>query len=224
MGLLNKLLGGGAEGCRESMRDAYEHHAKAARAKHMDSPHLIGLYGALRSRYRARGLAMDEAVMWGELAPFLAMEPAMSIVALSEYVAFQEQHAGVRREWLGNTIRRAMQAPKVGTMTEVVRLAVVSRVAWCELLEPATVAALEGEPDTEGESAAQAQRQTGVAAERHERRTLVSNRHDARGRSRARRLRRQHGPRPTGRAPAVHGHVEHASSRCSTRRRTRGPG
>ena len=166
MGLLNKLLGGGAKGCRESMRDAYEHHAKAARAKHLDSPHLSGLYGALRSRYRARGLAMDEAVMWGELAPFLAMEPAMSIVALSEYVAFQEQHAGVRREWLGNTIRRAMQAPKVSTMTEVVRLAVVSRVAWCELLEPATVAALEGEPDTEGESAAQAQRQAGVAAER----------------------------------------------------------
>ena len=153
MGLLNKLLGD-AEARRESMRDAYEHHAKAAREKHMDSPHLIGLYGALRSRYRARGLAMDEAVMWGELAPFLAMEPAISIVALSEYVAFQEQHVGVRREWLGNTIRRAMQAPKVGTMTEVVRLAVVSRVAWCELLEPATVAALEGELDTEGESAA----------------------------------------------------------------------
>ena len=92
MGLLNKLLDGGAEGCRKSMRGAYEHHAKAAREKHMDSPHLIGLYGALRSRYRARGLAMDEAVMWGELAPFLAMEPAMSIAALSEYVAFQEQH------------------------------------------------------------------------------------------------------------------------------------
>ena len=166
MGLLNRLLGGGAEGCRKSMRDAYEHHAKAAREKHMDSPHLIGLYRALRSRYRARGLAMDEAVMWGELAPFLAMEPAMSIVALSEYVAFQEQHVGVRRDWLTNIIRRAMQAPKVGTMTEVVRLAVVSRVAWCELLDPATVAALEGEPDTEGESAAQAQRQIGFAAER----------------------------------------------------------
>lgn len=164
MGLLNKLLGGGADGCRKFMRDAYEHHAKAARAKHLDSPHLSGLYGALRSRYRARALAMDEAVMWGELAPFLAMEPAMSIVALSEYVAFQEQHVGVRREWLGNTIRRAMQAPKVGTMTEVVRLAVVSRVAWCELLEPATVAALEGEPNTEGESAAQAQRQIALAA------------------------------------------------------------
>src|SRR4030095_10143915 len=134
MGLLDKLLGG-AQGCREFMSDAYEHHAKAAREKHMDSPHLIELHGALRSRYRARGLAMDEAVMWGELAPFLAMEPAMSIAALSEYVAFQERHPGVRREWLGNTIRHAVQAPKVGTMTEVVRLAVASRVAWCELLE-----------------------------------------------------------------------------------------
>src|SRR4030095_12919767 len=51
MGLLDKLLGG-AQGCREFMRDAYEHHAKAAREKHMDAPHLIGLYGALRSRYR----------------------------------------------------------------------------------------------------------------------------------------------------------------------------
>ena len=162
MGLLDKLLSGGAEGCRKSMRDAYEHHAKAARGKHMDSPHLIALYGALRSRYRARGLAVDEAVMWGELAPFLAMEPAMSIVALSEYVAFQEQHVGVRRDWLTNIIRRALQAPKVGTMTEVVRLAVVSRVAWCELLEPAMVAALEGEV----ESAAQAKRPTGLAAER----------------------------------------------------------
>ena len=166
MSLLSKLLGGGAEGCRKSMRDAYEHHAKAAREKHMDSPHLIGLYGALRSRYRAHGLAIDDAVIWGELAPFLAMEPAMSIAALSEYVAFQERHPGVRREWLANTIRHAVQAPKVGTMTEVVRLAVVSRVAWCQLLEPATVAALEGGPDTEGESAAQAQRQTGLAADR----------------------------------------------------------
>ena len=165
MSLLGKLLGG-AESCRKSMRDAYEYHAKAAREKHMDSPHLIGLYRALRSRYRARGLAIDEAVMWGELAPFLAMEPAISIAALSEYAAFQEQHAGVRREWLGNTIRRAMQAPKVGTMTELVRLAVVSRVAWCELLEPTTIAALEGEPDSQGENAAQAQRQVGLAAER----------------------------------------------------------
>ena len=165
MGLLNKRLGG-AEGCREAMRDAYEQRAKAAREKHMDSPHLIGLYGALGSRYRARGLAVDEAVMWGELAPFLAMEPAMSIAALSEYAAYQEQHAGVRREWLGNAINRALQAPKAGTMTEGVHLGLVNRVAWCELLEPATVAALEDEAQTEDASAAQAQQQAELAAKR----------------------------------------------------------
>jgi putative membrane protein len=46
----------------------------------------------------------------------------------------------------------------------------VSRVAWCQLLEPATVAALEGGPDTEDESAAQAQRRAGLAAVGHARR------------------------------------------------------
>ena len=165
MGLLNKLLGGGAEGCRKSMRDAYEQSAKAAREKHMDSPHLIGLYGALGSRYRARGVAVNEAAMWGELAPFLAMEPAMSIAALSEYAAYQEQHAGVRRAWLGSAINRALQAPKAGT-TEGVRLGFVNRVAWCELLEPATVATLEGGAQTEGASAEQAQQQAELAAKR----------------------------------------------------------
>jgi hypothetical protein len=189
MGLLNKLLGGaegwreskllggaegwreskllgGAEGCRESMRGAYERRANAAREKHMESPHLVGLYGALGSRYQARGLVVDEAVMWSELAPFLAMEPAMSIAALAEYAAYQEQQPGVRREWLGSVINRALQARKASTMTETVVLGLANRVAWCELLEPATVAALEGEAQTEGTSAAQAHQQAELAAKR----------------------------------------------------------
>ncbi len=169
MGLLNKLLGG-ADGCRKSIRDAYEQHAKAARERQKDSPHLLGLYGALVSRYRARGWAVDQGVMQGELAPFVAMEPAMSIAALSEYAAYQERHAGVRREWLGHAIKRALEARKVGTMTDAVRIGLVNRAAWCELLEPATVAALEGEARAEEASAAPERQQAELVADRQLRR------------------------------------------------------
>jgi hypothetical protein len=48
MGLWTKLFGG-AEGCREAMRESYQKHVRLTRQKKINtsSPHEAGLYGAL---------------------------------------------------------------------------------------------------------------------------------------------------------------------------------
>ena len=66
MGLWNKLFGG-ADGCREAMRKSYEKHVRLARqgkSPSTDSPHSVGLYGALGTRYIARGTPVVEVAIW----------------------------------------------------------------------------------------------------------------------------------------------------------------
>ena len=142
MGLFTKLFGG-ADGCRETMRESYEKHAKLARQSGMDSPHAFGLYGALGSRYQARRLPVVEVVMWAELSPFLAMKEAEGIEAIAEYAVFQERPSDARQEWLRALINNALSAPSDSSLTTMAIGGLMNQVAWCSLLEPSTISAIE---------------------------------------------------------------------------------
>lgn len=147
MGFWKKLFGG-ADGCREAMRESYDKHVRLAaqgRIPTEDSPHVIGLYGTLGSRYRARGTPVVEVVLWGELAPFLAMGEADAVEALAEYVVFQESPKDARIEWLKDMINSALKAPKDKSLTAMAAAGLINQVAWCSLLEADTLNAVETE-------------------------------------------------------------------------------
>lgn len=141
MGLLNKLLGG-AEGCREAMRDSYRQHVAAARQRGIADVHHVGLYGALGSRYRARGIPVDEHSLMAELAPFLLMTPANAILALPEYACFIERHSGANVERLNLALNSAILNATDQDLLQLVRLGFDNRAPWSELVTPANEARL----------------------------------------------------------------------------------
>jgi hypothetical protein len=145
MGILTKLLGG-ADGCREAMRESYERHlrlAKQGKVAALGSPHSFGLYGALGSRYRFSLRRIVEVEMWSELVPFLLMSESEAVEALAEYVVYQEQPLHARVTWLKNLINSSLSANPNNPLITAAILALEKQVAWCSLLEPATIDLLE---------------------------------------------------------------------------------
>lgn len=110
VGLFNKLFGG-ANGVRESMRDSYAQHialVSSGRLGAPNGPHAAGLFGALSSRYRVTMRAPNEAEVWAELTPFLAMTVPESIAMLAEYVVFQEMPPAADRFALTSAINGSL--------------------------------------------------------------------------------------------------------------------
>jgi len=148
MGMLTKLFGG-AEGCREAMRESYQKHVQLARAGQISffdqSPHSLGLYGALGSRYRAWGRPINEAIIWSELTPFLLMKESDGIEALVEYVVFQERPNEARTGWLRDRINLSFRSHHEGSVIAATSIALMNGVAWSDLLEPAVLKLIEDE-------------------------------------------------------------------------------
>ena len=145
MGMLTKLFGG-ADGCREAMRESYHKHVQIAREGRIpttDPPHTVGLYGSLGSRYRARGTPIVEAVMWGELAPFLAMREVEAVEALAEYIVYQERPRDARVPWLKNLVNSSLLSCKDSSRVAMAAVGFINQVAWCSLLEPKTMKMIE---------------------------------------------------------------------------------
>lgn len=144
MGLWS-ILFGGADGCRETMRRSYEKHVRLARqgkSPSTGSPHSLGLYAALGTRYIARGTPVVEVAIWGELAPFLNMKETEAVEALAEYVVFQEYPREARVAWLKARINAALRAPSDKLVLATAGF--INQVSWCALLEPDTRKAIEG--------------------------------------------------------------------------------
>lgn len=144
MGLWDKLFGI-AESCREAMRDSYAKHVRLAKDKQSqvgESPHVLGLYGALGTRYLARGINIGDE-LWYELAPFLAMEEQKAVEALAEYVIYQEMPKEARIQWLSEVINFALHSPTKGSYRELAAIGVIRQVAWCALLIPDTMRIIE---------------------------------------------------------------------------------
>jgi hypothetical protein len=103
----------GADGARWAMRMSYRKHVDLAKSGSIkcDDPHSAGLFGALGTRYKLLGRvpngAVSEVVLWGELAPFLAMPQEEAVEALAEYVVAQEKPRQARLAWLKSVVNRA---------------------------------------------------------------------------------------------------------------------
>src|SRR5215213_8986802 len=145
MGLWNKMFGG-ADGCREVIRDAYIKHVRLAKhrqSQSRDSSHMIGLYGALGLRHRARGTKGGEVRIWNELAPFLAMEEQEAVAAVAEYVVFQESPQEARITWLRDSINAALGSVTDDAYRKMAAIGMINQVAWCALLTSDTTQMLE---------------------------------------------------------------------------------
>ena len=135
---------GGGESIRQAMRKSYEKHramAESGQAPISEPPHHLGLFGALGTRYKVRGLlppqGLPDMVLWPELSPFPLMPQAQAVEALAEYVVWQECRDEARVEWLREAINGALRSePEEDLMSfrEIAADALVNGVAWLELL------------------------------------------------------------------------------------------
>ena len=121
------------------MRKSYEKHVRLAREGKSPStspPRTLGLYGALGTRYIARGTPVVEVALWGELAPFLIMKEKQAIEALAEYLVFQEHPKEAKVAWLRRVINAALRSP--GETADLATMGFINQVSWCALLDPDT--------------------------------------------------------------------------------------
>lgn len=133
---------GNPEGTREACRMSYRKHYRLAvqrsASPDLGSPHAIGLYGLLATRYQARGFPSPEPAVWAELSPFLLMEPQVAVEALAEYVVAQERGPEKARVgWLQQVISEALRKPPTSddSPRQMAALAVINGVHWCFLLD-----------------------------------------------------------------------------------------
>lgn len=128
-----------AEGIREAMRMSYDKHFDLVRSGQLPANgaphHHIGLFGALGTRYQLRGVGVTEIVIWGSLAPFLAMSAKEGVNALAEYVVLQERPVDAKRAWLCVAINRALRRNLDENLLMLAHIGLDNRVLWCELLE-----------------------------------------------------------------------------------------
>lgn len=85
---------GSPDATRKAMLQSYEKHLNLAKAGKIPtagmSPHYCGLYGALATRYMARGTPRPEITIWKELGPFMLMDKQEAPKVLAEYIVAQE--------------------------------------------------------------------------------------------------------------------------------------
>jgi len=147
MGLLNMLKNlNNAEGIRESMRMSYDKHLRKAHSGAIAAPDTTpahcALYGALGTRYMSEGRLPPESILWGELAPFLALRESDAREYLAEYVVYCEKPAEARvdvlRAKVNEGLRRANREVRMMAF-----MALQHEVAWARLLEQPVRALLE---------------------------------------------------------------------------------
>jgi hypothetical protein len=129
----------GADRCRKSLRNSYVKHAKLANQNKMNSPHEIGLYGALASWYTSIGLPAEKVMIWPEIAPFLAMEKYIAIEALAEYAVFQECSVDAHQVWLSTHINSALCTTSDKPLLKLAELGILNNVIWSKWLYPITI-------------------------------------------------------------------------------------
>ena len=144
MGFLNKLFNG-ADGTRETMKEIYLKQIEVLKQQNveLEDIHGMGLYGALASRYIARGNPQPEVVIFSELAPFLAMEQADAVDMLAEYIVYKELPDKANSDLLRRQINDALCNEYENTGKSSVYGGIANTAAWCLLLEPYTISKLQ---------------------------------------------------------------------------------
>lgn len=105
-----------AEGIRETMRMSYRKHMKGASSAGFEPEehHFSSIYGALVTRYRLSGQAVNEISHMGEISPFLCMDPTVAVEALAEYVVAIEKPSQAKIDWLQMLINASLCNPARG--------------------------------------------------------------------------------------------------------------
>ena len=138
------------------MRQSYQKHYDLARrgaALTTSDAHQAGLFGALGTRYKLRGVlrspGFPDVVLWPELAPFLLMSRQDAVEALAEYVLWQERPSTARTEWLARKINDALRTKPSNedSPRHFAWTAFINQVRWCELLDPHNRKALSREAE-----------------------------------------------------------------------------
>jgi hypothetical protein len=144
MGVLNKMFGG-ANGIRESMQESYVKHRKLvesgqAQVADVSDAHFMGLYGALNTRYWARGIRRTEPQLMIELAPFCAMQDKNAALSmLSEYAVYQERPGEAQIGLLKIVINTSLRSCEEDHWLQAVATGVRQQADWSDLLEPETL-------------------------------------------------------------------------------------
>lgn len=138
MGIFKRLLNlGNDEGIREAMTTAYQRHRRAAPADLGDtSPHKVGLYQALATRYAAAGNPIPEILIWLELTPFMALDETTALDALAEYVVLKEIPNRARLAFLTGAIRKGVEAAAKNEELQIqLEEAIAQGAFWTVLLD-----------------------------------------------------------------------------------------
>jgi phage FluMu protein Com len=80
------------------------------------------------------GKDTSEPVIWGELAPFLAMEPGHAVEALAEYIVYQERPGEARTDWLRAIINRALSEATPHDLLPLASFGAANSVLWSNWL------------------------------------------------------------------------------------------
>jgi hypothetical protein len=92
-------------------------------------------------------MPVNEAIIWSELVPFLAMKETDAATALAEYVVFKERPTEARVAWLKRLINSALRACHDDSLVAAAELGLVNEVAWCALLDADTISAIDHAKD-----------------------------------------------------------------------------
>lgn len=136
MGIFNKIFGG-ADGIRETVRETYLAQKELGRKQGVKSEDIEyrGLYGALGSRYIARGQSINDVVLMTEVQPFCMMDKKVAIDMLAEYVVLQEMPHKANIFQLARSLNSVIDRTYGDDATKTnLALAFLSGIGWCELL------------------------------------------------------------------------------------------
>lgn len=159
MGLFNRAFGG-ANGVRETMQLSYANHVADVVSGKLpvsdrSEAHFFGLYGALSTRYQARGAPRSELQLMMELAPFYAMPDKKAAIAmLAEYVVYQERPAEAEVGVLRAVLREAAENLWEETWLAATVQGIAAGADWARLLDIDTIYVLRARNDAIADAAA----------------------------------------------------------------------
>lgn len=126
----------GAQGIRDAIIKAYHRHVRKLAGQSLPngtSPHQVGLYGALATRYMAGFESVSEVVIWGELAPFLNLEPDEGLAALAEYIVYKEMPVKADKSWLSKQVKKGLSLLGGEERESLEMMAKINGFTWTSL-------------------------------------------------------------------------------------------
>lgn len=131
----------GPEGGYRAIQSSYDKHYKLAQKQRIE-PISIGLFGALGSRYKLRGIFINDMVHMLEIAPFMMMSDSSRVRKLADYIMADEIPDQIDVECLRDSINYALKYPEGDSgktayelLVSAVPFLVNAPIRWVEWLD-----------------------------------------------------------------------------------------